>query len=290
MKKQMMRSILAALMLMIFSATAFGDQGAGKQTVYNDISALKGKIASEMTRLLADDARDHAKMMKALKAAGASYIAQLTIPVDAAAKIKDKDVLRVLWGMYSFDTAYAAVFNKKKEIALKINAANDISRDLNLTLSVMPALKKMVAENKAVSVDDFTETLAREIETILPQVADSPKDIEFWGDAAYGGVIEGIYIVSEIIALNDYSPEMLKLLASQREHIDFIESIEIFKPHMKTGTMAEVCKRFEALEPIHQILLNKKEYSKEDCKKIRSIVTPLRNQILSGKSDSDCGI
>jgi hypothetical protein len=290
MTKKLTRSILAVLLLMIFSATAFGDQEAGKQKVYKDIASLKEKIASEMTSLLADDVREHATLMKNLKAAGASYLADITTPVDAVGKTKDKDTRRILWGMYSLDSAYAAVFNKKKEVALKINAANDLARDLNLTASVMPALKKLASQNKEVTVDDLTDTLAREIEKVLPQVADSPKDVEFWGDAAYGGVIEGLYIVSEIIALNDYSPEMLKLLASQNEHIGFLEAIEIFKPHMKTGSLAGVCKRFKELEPVHQILLDKKIYTREDCEKIRKIVAPIRSKILSGSNDGDCAI
>jgi hypothetical protein len=280
--------MLAGLVVVALSGNVFADKEAGEKVVLTDISSLKEKIATEMKTLLANDARDHAKMMKDLKKAGASYIPELTTPLAKAGEVKDKDVQRILWGMYSFDTAYASVFGKKKEIADRIKACDDLALSLNLSASVMPAMKKLAQKKEEITIDDVTNTLASEIENVLPQISDKPKDVEFWADAAFGGVVQGMYIVTELIAMNDYKPEMISLLSSQEEHIKFLEAVELFKPHLKSGKMAQYCKRFETLEPIHEILLSKKSYTKEDCEKARVLVTKIRNQILSGKSDGDC--
>jgi hypothetical protein len=279
---------LVGIMLFSFTGISFADEVAGKKHVVTDISSLKDRIATEMKTLLADDIRDHAKMMKDLKAAGASYISALTIPLSSAKVNKDKDIKRILWGMYSIDSAYAAVFGKKKAVSEKIQTAGNMARDLNLSASVFPAMKKLAKKKGKITVDDLTDTLAKEVEVILPQISDKPADVEFWADSAYGGVVQGIFIISEIIALNDYSPEMLELLNSQKEHIEFLEAVELFKPHKKSGKMAIVCERFKGLEPIHQILLQKSTYTKEDCEKVRSIITAIRFQILAGISDGDC--
>jgi len=286
--KYAIHCLLVVVMIFAFSGNALADKEAGEKDVVTDISSLKAKISTEMKTLLANDARDHAKMMKELKKAGASFVPQITTPLSKAGEIKDKDVQRVLWGMYSFDTAYASMFGKKKEMADRIKTCDDLARGLNLSASVMPAMKKLAQKKEEITIDDVTNTLAKEIETVLPQVSDKPKDVEFWADAAFGGVVQGMYIVTELIAANNYSPEMISLLNSQNEHIKFLEAVELFKPHAKTGKMAQVCKRFETLEPVHKILLGKKAYTKDECEQVRVIVTKVRNQILAGKSDGDC--
>jgi len=288
MSKYIINCLLVLLMVVAFSGNTFADKAAGEKNVVTDISSLKDRIASEMKTLLADDVRDHARMMKELKKAGASYIPEITTPLSKAREVKDKDIQRILWGMYSFDTAYATVFGKKKEMAERIRAADDLARSLNLSASVMPAMKKLAQKKGQITVDDVTNTLAKEIERVLPQISDKPKDVEFWADAAYGGVVQGIYIVTELIAMNDYSPGMMALLNSQKEHISFLEAVELYKPHLKAGKMAQYCQRFEALEPIHQILLNKNTYTKDDCEKARLLITEVRNQIFTAKSDGDC--
>jgi DNA-binding ferritin-like protein len=286
--KYVINCLLVVLLVVAFSGNTFADQAAGEKNVVTDISSLKDRIASEMKTLLANDVRDHAKMMKELKKAGASYIPKLTTPLSKASAVKDKDTQRILWGMYSFDTAYATMFGKKKEMAERIRACDDLARSLNLSASVMPAMKKLAQKKGQITIDDVTDTLAKEIEAVLPQISDKPKDVEFWADAAYGGVVQGIYIVTELIAANDYRPEMLALLSSQKEHLSFLEAVELFKPHSKAGKMAQYCKRFQALEPIHQILLNKNTYTKDDCEKARALITKVRNQILAAKPDGDC--
>jgi hypothetical protein len=286
--KQSINCLVVLFALVALAGNAFADKAAGEKKVVTDISSLKSRIETEMKKLLADDVREHAKMMKELKKAGASYIPALTTPISKAAKTKDKDTQRVLWGMYSFDAAYATMFGMKKEMAERIKVSDDIARNLNLSASVMPAMRKLAQKKGAVSIDDVTDTLAKEIETTLPKISDKPKDVEFWADSAYGGVVQGLYIVTELIAANNYSPAMLALLNAQKDHLNFLEAVELFKPHQKAGEMAQFCKRFQALEPIHQILLNKNSYTKEDCEKVRALITKIRNEILTGKPDGDC--
>jgi hypothetical protein len=286
--KYIANCLLVLLLVVTFPGNTFADQSAGEKNLVTDISSLKERIASEMKTLLANDVRDHAKMMKELKKAGASYIPAITTPLSKAKGVKDKDAQRILWGMYSFDTAYATIFGKKKEMAERIKVCDELARSLNLSASVMPAMKKLAQKNEKITVDDVTNTLAKEIEVVLPQISDKPKDVEFWADAAYGGVVQGLYIVTELIAANDYRSEMMALLNSQKDHLRFLEALELYKPHLKAGKMAQYCKRFESLEPIHQILLSKNTYTKEDCEKARVLITKVRNQILSGKPDGDC--
>jgi len=161
MSKYIINCLLVLLMVVAFSGNTFADKAAGEKNVVTDISSLKDRIASEMKTLLADDVRDHARMMKELKKAGASYIPEITTPLSKAREVKDKDIQRILWGMYSFDTAYATVFGKKKEMAERIRAADDLARSLNLSASVMPAMKKLAQKKGQITVDDVTNTLLK---------------------------------------------------------------------------------------------------------------------------------
>ena len=49
------------------------------------------------------------------KQAGLSYQPSLMVPVEGVIGCKDKEQLRILMGMYTFDANYALLFGKKKE-------------------------------------------------------------------------------------------------------------------------------------------------------------------------------
>lgn len=230
------------------------------------------------------------KNVALLKKVGLSYQPSLTVPIDGVIDCKSKEDLRVLLGMYLFDTNYAAVFGKKKEmLAIRAMVAKQIPDKLEVTSlskakQILPEKLKKIAQepDKKANREALLKNWMAEIDKMFKAAAKDPKLMDVLMDATYGLTIEGVYVSCKLaqsagpgdtlVALFNYNVARLTSLA---------KALDAFAADKELAAMVELGKRQKVIGPVLDIYKAKKgKLDQNDVTKILAIVEPVRSPIV----------
>ena len=186
-------------------------------------------------------------------------------------------------GIYTFDAGYAALFLQKKDMGKFLSARKVLNEKVGFTMPLSPKMKALL-ENPD-GIQDFaawTDVLDEGASNFLESGMTTDTHLDMLVDVIYGMMIEGMYIVTESIALADYSPEMLALLNTQRDRIDFLTKIlHVFRGDEAFEQAVEFKGRMHFLEGIHD-LLHVSQFTKQEVEGLRKLIAPERQAILDG--------
>jgi hypothetical protein len=187
---------------------------------------------------------------KRLKAAGVSYQKILTAPTGNLSKYTKGEQQLVMAGVYTYDAGYAALFSQKKEMARFLDARQVLNEKIGFTAPLPPKMKKLFQNPD--SIRDFevwADALDEAVTKCLTDGMTSRKDMDALVDIFYGMVIEGVYMVTEFVALTDYPTEMLALMDRQHERIIFMmKLLNIFRGDDEFGEMVALNERISTIE------------------------------------------
>jgi len=249
------------------------------------------KAAKQALKLLGGKAGlDMMKNVALLKKAGLSYQPSLTVPVDGVIDCKNKEELRVLLGMYLFDTNYAAVFGKKKEmLQLRAMVAKQIPDKLDIPslkkARQVPAakLKKIAQEpDKKANRDALLKNWMAEIDKMFKAAAKDPKLMDMLMDATYGLTIEGVYVSCKLAQSTGVGDVMIALFNYNIARLTSLaKALEAFAADKELAEMVELNQRQKVIGPMLDIYKAKKgKLGQDDVAKILAIVEPVRSPIV----------
>lgn len=274
--------------IMSFSVTGVlaadkSTHGDGK-TLHETLCDVGIKFRDQVKSLM-DQYKGLAQANKQLKEAGASYQKSLTADTENLARYTTDEQLAGMAGIYTFDAGYAALFLQKQEMGKFLSARKTLNEKIGFTMSLSPKMKALL-ENPD-TIQDFqawTDALDEGAENFLASGITTDAHLDVLVDMIYGMMIEGMYIVTESIALADYSPEMLALLNNQHDRIDFlIKTLNVFRGDEAFERAVEFKGRLTFIGEVHNLLLVS-EFSKREVDGLRKLIAPERQAILDGQT------
>ncbi|MDO9559060.1 MAG: hypothetical protein Q7I89_05165 [Syntrophales bacterium] len=266
--------LLTTFALMVTGVCAFAASKPVPEGIKKDLKAVLAKLEKECPE-------GHVFIEK-MKKAGASYFQELTAPTAKAQSYTDAEIQRMMVGVYHFDMSYAMVFGKNKE-SLKAGEAIDVLltklgyNDPKIVAQYKKAMKGIDGPN----VKQVLKDLDKAIDAALPKMINTQEGLDVPVDAAYGWIIEALYLVTETVAQKNYDPKFLVLLNEQKKSIKMvIDTLNVFKNNKELAAIVERNERLPLLQDISKRLKDPKKMGKEDVEAIRTMVAKARAEIV----------
>jgi hypothetical protein len=252
------------------------------QTLHEELCDIGLKFRDQV-KVIVKEYKGLAQANKELKEAGASYQKSLTADPHALSHYTTDEQLAGMTGVYSFDAGYAALFLQKKDMGKFLTARKTLNEKSGFSMPLSSKMKKLIEDPN--SIRDFkawTDALNESREKFLTSGVAMDKDLDMFVDVIYGMTIEGMYIVTESIALADYPPEMLALLNNQHDRIDFlIKTLNVFRGDTAFEKAVEFKGRFDFIGDVHNLLVVS-EFTQREVDGLRKLIAPERQAILDG--------
>ena len=255
-----------------------------------DQAAKINQYVDQFSEMIPDDS-ELMKKVRLIKDAGLTYQNSLTAPVSDLLDCKSKEELRLLLGIYIFDTNYAMVFDKRKEVQEAWGLGfqktmEQLALHGEFGVAMLPGadLKEMLEnpmkqELRSVLIED----VLRQVRAILKRAREKPEFLEVVVDEFYGTILEGIYVVCKLSLNENLSGrKMVALFNGLQESLEgFVKVENLFAGDEYFEKMFEKGEREKVLGPILSLLkTNDGKLSVENVKKILSIVEPIRNRVV----------
>jgi hypothetical protein len=282
--KVVVKMVAVVAVLMFLGQGVFAsDKGVHDQGLHDELCELGLKIKEEIIDIL-DEYKDLSQTNQALKDAGASYQQALTAGERDLSVYTTQKQQAAMSGVYTFDAGYAALFLRKKELGSFLEARKNLNEKIGFTMPLSPKMKNLI-ENPE-SIRDFNvwaDALDEAADKLLTSGIVSDKQLNTLVDMVYGMIVEGIYVVTESIALADYPPQMLELMNHQHDRIDsFIKLLNTFRGDEAFETAVAFDSRFDLIGDIHNLMVVSR-FTQREVDGIRNIIGPERQAILDGK-------
>ena len=280
---------IAVVTVFLMSFGANGVLAAEKSTqgdqALHEILCDVGIKFRDQVKTIMDQYKGLSQANKQLKEAGASYQKSLTADTKNLSRYTTDEQLTGMAGIYTFDAGYAALFLKKKDMGKFLRARKTLNEKIGFTVPLSPKMKALI-ENPDM-IQDFaawTDALDEGAANFLASGVTSDVHLDILVDMIYGMMIEGMYIVTESIALADYSPEMLALLNNQHDRVDFlIKTLNVFRGNEAFERAVEFKGRMAFIGEVHNLLMVL-EFTKRDVDALRKLIAPERQAILDGET------
>ena len=239
---------------------------------------------------------------RAIKEAGLSYQKALVADTATTSAYTSEKQQALMAGVYTFDATYAALFLKKRELAATLKARKVLGEKLGFGMALPPKMKKLMVDPE--SITDFescAEAFDELLDKLVTEQLTTDQRLVTLVDGAYGAVTEGLYVVTESIAQAGYPEEMIDLMDQQLVRVNFmILLINIFEGKQTFEQAVALAPRLKVLESIKGLMESRgvsepsstevgkppfvpAKITRAEIDQIRSIVTPLRKNILTGK-------
>jgi hypothetical protein len=249
------------------------------------------KLAQTFLKVMgSDEGLALMKNVSILKKAGLSYQQELVVPTSGVIDCKSKEQVRVLMGMYTFDTNYAAVFGKKKEfLASRKVMTEDIVEKLDLPAlrklrAMAPAKLKKVAEdpgqpaNREALLANWRDQMNKQ----MALAAKDPELMDVYVDALHGSIVEGLYVSCKLALSSGVGDAMIALFNYNALRLTSLQKVlKSIADDKELSAMVEHGERDKLLDPVLKILKDKKgKLTKKDVGKILALVEPVRAPLV----------
>jgi hypothetical protein len=215
------------------------------------------------------------ELVDMLNKAGASYMVDITVPVESAEKMMTTTSKGLVGGMYGFDTKYASVYNrgdvsqKINNVLLKIIADLGIGSEIEIVKNYIVR----IANNK--SNKDSLEILTGKVFSEYHKQMESGSHADIYALTTIGSNIEALYILTQMSLYASDNSKFLELLNSQKERaicvyklLETMSGDETLKPY------------FESIKPIMKFFEENKVIGNAELKIIAPEIEKLRNSII----------
>jgi len=266
--------LLTTFALMVTGVYAFAAIKLVPEGIQEDLRTALAKLEKECPE-------EHVFIEK-MKNAGASYFQELAAPTERAQFYTDPEIQRMMVGVYLVDMSYAMVFGKNKESLKAGEAIDALLTKLGYNdTKIVAQFKKAVKGLDSPNVKQVFKDLDKAIDTALPKMINTQEGLHLSVDAAYGWLIEVMYLTTETVAQKNYDPKFLALLNEQKKSVKvIIDILNVFKEDKELAAVVERNKRLPLLQDISKKMKIPKKMGKEDVEAIRIMVAKARAEIV----------
>lgn len=277
----MLNQILIVV-LSAFILISCGDPGKKKKGVTSD-----GKVASVEVEVFdpvkikdqiieaIQKAPKGAELVDMLNQAGASYIFDLTLPVENVEKMMTPTAKSLGQGLYGFDLKYASVYNRPdvalqiKDIILKLQDELGLSAEL----ATVKKFTDRMASNKE-NKDSLNYLTTEAFNEYHRQMAISDK-VGSYALTVIGVNIEGLHVLCQMALLSRDNSKFLQLLSNQHERVKSMDQLlelmsgdETVKPY------------YDQMKPVFEFFENNPVIKNEHVNQIAPVIEKVRKNIV----------
>lgn len=229
------RLLIAVLMLGLFPISGYADQVS--KIVETHIDNIRQQLS---------DANVYSMLVvtKLLKRAGASYQPTWLAPTNIAISYPRGDELRVMVGVYQFDSLYSAAFDKRNATQKYLKTQAHLSRRMRLKNRMEmaavfpPSLNRMLQNPRIMSLDnalDAYATNARKYRLLVSK----PLGLSTVESGLFGFVLEGLHIVGQTLMLQPDKQATLEFLETKIENPGYdLETVSLMYSMQHSLNMA----------------------------------------------------
>ncbi len=207
--------------------------------------------------------------------AGASYIDDLTLPVENIDKYMTTTQQSLGLGMYSVDLYYAHVFNRSDIVVQKASLEQQLIDKLGLTeqFSLSKNFSQRISANSG-NKDSLDKLVIESMNYYHQQflTGDHPG---IYGISFIGSNIEALYILSQLAQLSDDNAQLITILSGQDDRIKSL------------FTMMELLSGDESVKPIYEEMIPLVKFYEEhpdigagELETIVSLIKKIRDKII----------
>lgn len=185
-----------------------------------DVMEIKDQIVDIITN--SPKAPDIANFINKV---GASYILDLTVPIEDVEKFMTKTQMGLGLGMYSFDFNYAKVFNRSDMVLKTGELQEQLVEKLGLKneLTTQSKYKKRL-ENNADNKDSV-DFLVNQIMNAAHQKFIESDQPDTYALAFIGANIEAFYILTQLTTFAQDNKQMIEFIGQQGDRIKSVFSL-----------------------------------------------------------------
>lgn len=276
-------TLTAALLAALPAAAATTGQAAPK---------LKPATQTILDLLGPEQTRQMMQNVLLFKDAGLSFQDSLTAPLQDPAKCKSPEQLRVLVGMYTFDSNYALVFGQKEAfLRAQQLLANEILEQLDLR-DRMDVRNLPEDQLRKVLEDPYSDASrniiiahrVNEIRRLIVQADTDPELMSLVVDGAYGAMIESLYVACSLALTSDVGQDIVTLFNEQAGRLKAVsKALDAFATDKTMAGILDVTQRQHLLLPVIQLLDQRKgDLGLTDIATILGAIKPERDRFALG--------
>jgi len=199
------------------------------------------------------------EMTRMLSNIGVSYSSAILNPVDKAEKYFTEKSKAVNLGIYGADVAYAATYDQKQDVKLYLKALKTLVDELGISIDYSRMLS-----------DEFKEKINNKdtlISIITTTYYDTYKNLKAKGSQESAAMmvtgmwVEVMYIATNISKDSYNNPEIVKLIANQKE--SYLKLLELLGSLNKNKDIKDLETKFMILKPVYEKVdqgLHQKDY------------------------------
>ncbi len=281
MKRHFFLQIIAAILVSLIisgcnkagkqsKGTASEGKGAtGKVEVFDTV-----KVKSQIIEIIQKSPKP-VEIIDLLNDAGASYIFDLTVPMENVEKMLTSTQKAIGLGLYGFDNKYASVYNRI-DVFLKIrDNINRLIADLGLQENLSGAKKYQERIEKNKSNADSVNFLVNQIFNNFHQYMQDGAHADIYALSFIGANIEALYVLSQMTLLAKNNEKLLTIMNNQNQRVKSLASLlEIMSgdEHVKPY--------YEKIQPLIQFFGEKDIIKNADLNKIALLIENARNSMI----------
>jgi hypothetical protein len=263
-------------MIMVIAVALISCQGgkSGKTDQSSADSLNKEEIAKNVKEVIYPLPAPY-EISKMLNNIGAKFSASTLNPSDKAEKYFTEKNKAVNLGVYAADLGYCAIYDKKQETQLYMQAVKSLIDDLGITVDYSRMLSdefKEKVSNKDTLVQVITNTIYNTY-GFLSQKSNPDLAVMM----VSGMWVELMYISTHISEDTYNNPEMVKIIASQKDALNKL--LEQLNGRNSNPDIKDLESKLQILKPIYEKV--DKGLKPDDYKTILKTIEAVRKSFVS---------
>lgn len=232
------------------------------------------KIKDQITEVI-NNSPKATEVAEFINKAGASYILDLTVPIDDVEKFMTETQMGIGLGMYGFDLFYAKTFNRS-DMVIKISELEEqlIERlGLDNEFASTSNFRKRLQDNA--ENQDSIDILVNEMMNRAHQNFSTSDQPGTYALSFIGANAEALYILTQVTLFAQNNKPMIEFIGKQDERANSIFTLL----EMMSGD-ENVKPYYEKMKPIAAYFEQHPEFTEKELKEISPMIEAFRNEIF----------
>jgi hypothetical protein len=271
-----------SLAILIFSLIIFSACNQSQKKTNNDNSVKVEVIdAFELASVkdeiidLVMELSESEDIVPMLNEAGASYIFDLTVPLDNVEKMLTQSQMSFFLGMIVFDMVYANVYNRD-DVFLSVS---EMEYKFKMDLGLEKEYAKLDRYNKRIKTNEGNQDSIKAIidESSNEWFADmSSNHLDVLVYSFIGNNVEALYVLTQLTLLANKNAELLTIVNEQKEHIAMLFSL------LKLVSQdANIQPYFDDFAKVAKLFDGKTIITETELAEITPLVEAVRNKMMN---------
>ena len=249
--------------------TSSGQEAYVEVEVFNAVK-VKDQIVETINKMPSEK-----EVVNLLNEAGASYILDLTVPVEQAEKLMTKSDQSFGLGLYSFDLLYASIYNRG-DVAAEISTVSEkIIDNLALREELISSTNYLGRIKTNTGNKDSLDYLVTQDMNHFHQQMSTSDQPDVYALSVIGSNVEALYILSQTTLLAKDKTKLLDIMNKQTERVNLVFTLlEIMSGDEKIKPY------YEQFKPVVAIFEQNPRITETELAQIGPLMETVRKNIL----------